>query len=195
MMNLDHLPNQQKDEKAELFLRRHWIAVVQLVFMFFLTFILPILLLFAFRETVLDWLSRPLLGPVLAVLLSIYFLGMWVISFVELTDYYLDTWIVTNERVISIEQMGLFKRVASELHLADIQDVTSEMSGVLETLLSYGDVIVQTSSAAIKFHFKAIDNPEQVKHQILRLVEQDRARHGPGAMARQAPPPVQEIKL
>ena len=52
-------------------------------------------------------------------------------AFIEFTDYYLDTWIVTTERIISIEQKGLFERTASELDLISVQDATAEVHGFL----------------------------------------------------------------
>ena len=88
----------------------------------------------------------------------------------------LDTWIITNERIINIEQEGLFNRTASELDLAAVQDTTAEIRGILQTLFTYGQVYVQTAGEKGRFHFKNIDNPEHVKELITRLVEDDKRR-------------------
>jgi uncharacterized membrane protein YdbT with pleckstrin-like domain len=96
----------------------------------------------------------------------------------QFTDYYLDTWIVTNERIINIEQKGLFSRIVSELHLNQVQDVTSETHGIVATFLSYGDVHIQTAGARERFNFKQIDNPEKIKQIITKLVQDDKRRHG-----------------
>ncbi len=178
MMCLTKLPNQRPDEKVELFLRRHWIEVLQLGLLFTFLFAIPLVFAIRYASFLKTWFVQPLLGPLSVVLLSLYFLGIWLFTFEQFSDYYLDTWIVTNKRVINIEQVGLFRRTASELHLADIQDATSDVSGILHSMLNYGDVVVQTASAAVHFHFKDVPNPEIVKHTVLKLVDIDRRRHG-----------------
>ncbi len=117
-------------------------------------------------------------GPLLALAASLYVLAVWLYAFLEFTDYYLDTWIVTNERIINIEQQGLFHRTASELHLASIQDVTSDVAGMLHTFFDFGSVFIQTAAERERFNFKDIERPEQVKELIIRLSEADKLRHG-----------------
>ena len=70
---------------------------------------------------------------------------LWLYGFLLWIDYWLDVWIVTDERVINIEQKGLFSRSVSELHFYNVQDVTTSVRGVIPTLLNYGDVEVQTA--------------------------------------------------
>ncbi|TAL50741.1 hypothetical protein EPN81_02045 [Patescibacteria group bacterium] len=176
MMRLDHLPNQRPDEHVILFLRRHWFALLAIGSAFFLLLSIPLAIGFYFEKTVADWLAHPVIGPFLAIIGSIYFLSIWLVAFLEFTDYYLDTWIITNERIINIEQEGLFNRTASELDLAAVQDTTAEIHGILQTIFTYGQVYVQTAGEKGRFHFKNIDDPEHVKELITRLVEEDKRR-------------------
>ena len=176
MMRLDHLPNQRPDEHVILFLRRHWFALLAIVSAFVLLVGVPLAVGWYFFDTVEGWATHPVIGPLLVILGSIYFLSIWLFAFLEFTDYYLDTWIITNERIINIEQEGLFNRTASELDLAAVQDTTAEIRGILQTLFTYGQVYVQTAGEKGRFHFKNIDNPEHVKELITRLVEDDKRR-------------------
>jgi hypothetical protein len=176
MMRLDHLPNQRPDEHVVLFLRRHWFALLAIVSAFTLLVGVPLLLGWYFIDTVQEWFGHPVMGPLLVVIGSIYFLSIWLFAFLEFTDYYLDTWIITNERIINIEQQGLFNRTASELDLAAVQDTTAEIRGIWQTLFTYGQVYVQTAGEKGRFHFKNIDNPEHVKELVTRLVEDDKRR-------------------
>lgn len=176
MMNLKHLPNQRENEKLVLFLRRHWITIARLFISFLLLTFVPIALGVYFFDRLTVWLAQPFLGPIIVIAISIYFLCIWLFSFVEFTDYYLDTWIITTERIISIEQKGLFERVASELDLVAVQDATAETSGILETMLTYGDVLVQTAGEQERFHFFHIDNPEQVKETVMKLALEAKQR-------------------
>ncbi len=176
MMRLDHLPNQRPDEHMILFLRRHWFALLSIVTAFILLIGIPLALVMYFKEIVVDWLINPVIGPLFLILASMYVLSIWLFAFLEFTDYYLDTWIITNERIISIEQEGLFNRTASELDLAAVQDTTAEIRGILQTVFTYGQVYVQTAGEKGRFHFKNIDNPERVKELVTRLVEEDKRR-------------------
>lgn len=176
MFHLNQLPNQREKEEVVLFLRRHWFAILIIVVSFLVLTGVPILLGWFFFDRIDSWLSNPVVGPIFVVLASIYFLSIWLVAFIEFTDYYLDTWIITNERIINIEQEGLFHRTASELDLAAVQDTTAEIHGFLQTVFSFGNVFVQTAGEKGRFNFKNIDNPEHVKEVIAKLVEEDKKR-------------------
>lgn len=176
MFRLDHLPNQRPNEHVVLFMRRHWIAVFAIVVAFLFLIVVPLAIGAFFWPRIEIYLDHPVLGPLIVLAGSIYFLSIWLFAFLEFTDYYLDTWIVTNERIINIEQEGLFHRTASELDLAAVQDATAEIRGIIQTLLSYGNVFIQTAGEKGRFHFKNIDDPEHVKEVVTRLVEEDKQR-------------------
>ena len=89
-------------------------------------------------------------------------------------DYYLDVWIVTTKRVLNIEQTGLFARVVSELRLYRVQDVTSTVKGVVETLFDFGDVEIQTAGEKTRFLFEEIPHPNRISKSILELSEIER---------------------
>lgn len=110
-------------------------------------------------------------------LLSFYFLFLWYFLFKALTDFYLDTWIVTDHRILEIHQLGLFKRDISELRLSKIQDITVKIEGLLPTFFNYGRVIIQTAGVIPEFNFEQIPNPQQVKDKILQLYDQFIKQH------------------
>lgn len=72
--------------------------------------------------------------------------------------------------------MGLFHRHASELHLSNIQDITSDTEGFLHTMFNYGHVYIQTAAEEERFTFKDVPEPDQVKDAILKLVETNKKR-------------------
>jgi membrane protein YdbS with pleckstrin-like domain len=174
MLSPDHIPNRRQNEKIVLFLRRHWFAVLSLVVSFVLLTVIPLGLGIYFWDTLSIWLSEPFVGVGLSVVISIYFLCVWLVTATGFTDYYLDTWIVTNERIINIEQHGLFQRTASELGLTNVQDVTAEISGVLETVFKFGNVEIQTAGEKTRFEFMHVPHPERVKESIMQLVQESK---------------------
>ena len=178
MIDLKNLPNQERDEVVQIFLRSHWIKLVDIFGLSFFLIALPFVLLSVGKMQGVEVTSMPLVGPLLAIFLGIYLIMITMIGMTRFTDYYLDTWIVTTERIINIEQHGLFSRVVSELHLNQIQDVTSETRGVAATFLSYGDVYIQTAGTRERFNFKGINIPDEVKEKITNLIKSDKRRHG-----------------
>ena len=169
MININHLPDQRPNERVVLYLRRHWFALLRLAISFALLFLVPIILGFIFWSILSAFLADPFFGPFTVIIGSIYFLSIFLFCFLAFTNYYLDTWIVTSERVINIEQNGLFERVDSELDMIAVQDATAEVSGMLETFFDYGDVLVQTAGEQEHFHFIHVPHPERVKQQIMEL--------------------------
>lgn len=177
MMRIDDIPNKLPGETVQLFLRRHWIDLLRIiVFSGFMVFI-PIAVLIVLASSGSGILTNAFWGPVISLSAAAYLLIIFVITITEFTDYWLDVWIVTSERIINSEQEGLFNRTVSELHLDQIQDITSETKGLAETFLTYGDVYVQTSAEKVWFHFKDIDNPEEVKQQIASLIKTCQSEH------------------
>jgi len=166
-------PGQHDDEQVVLFLRRHW-------FIFF-THILSvigaiaglILVYIFFTEFFADF-SQSGYFNLLLFFESLGTLFVWNLFFILWLDFYLDAWIVTNERIININQRGFFNREISELKLTKIQDVTSEIVGFVPTILGFGDIIVQTAGEVERFEFHQIPNPNEVKNIIVELQEKER---------------------
>lgn len=97
---------------------------------------------------------------------SLELLMLWIIFMVFWTDYYLDVWLITNHRVIDIEQKGLFIRRVSTFRLNQIQDATAEVPGVLATFIDFGTVKIRTASNET-FDFRGVAHPNLVKEKIM----------------------------
>lgn len=96
-------------------------------------------------------------------------LFIWLYLFFIWIDYYFDIWIITDKRIVNIEQKGLFIRAVSELKFEKIQDVTTEVKGIIPTILNYGDVYVQTAAEKERFIFRQIPDPYKIKNMIMNL--------------------------
>ncbi len=121
-------------------------------------------------------LPNPLADTALKLFIAAYYLGIWVFFFSEFTDYYLDIDIVTNDRIVDIVQKGLFGRSVAELDLTRVQDVQSEIKGIIPTLLDYGTVVVQTAAEVENFRFEQVSHPHKVRQRILEMAALDRKR-------------------
>lgn len=91
----------------------------------------------------------------------------WIALFIILADFFLDVWVLTDQRVIAIEQRGLFARTVSEFDLSRIQDVTIEVHGIIPTMFNYGNLMVRTASEHENFIFKQVWRPAMVKDALI----------------------------
>ncbi len=79
------------------------------------------------------------------------------------------TYIITNQRVIRIEQIGLFNRQISEAEIDRIQEISTEIKGPIHTLFNFGTVHIQTASSDAKVDFEDIAIPYDIQQEIARI--------------------------
>lgn len=177
-MDIRTVIKQKTYEKIEHTLRRHPLTFVPIILLFLLMLIAPLGAYFLIYEMFPQLLTtESLLYPVAVLMASMYCLVTYIFFYVRFIDYYLDVWIVTNDRLLDIEQHGLFNRVVTELDLYRIQDVTANITGVVGTLFHYGDVVVTTASANTTIVFRNVPDPNYVREELIRLADLDRLHH------------------
>lgn len=109
-------------------------------------------------------------APIILLVAVIFLHQLWLISFFYLADFYLDIWILTDKRLVSVEQKGMFSRTVIEFDLGNIQDISIDVHGVLPTLLHYGNIRIHTASENQEFSFKDVGNPNAVKNAITATI-------------------------
>ena len=165
------------NEKINSIYRRHRIIlIIQLIIgaLFFLLIILPMIFLFFTSSPSLpEWITKIVpeasmlnLRYLFLFFFSLFLPVLWQTIFLVVVDYYLDCWVLTNERIISTESEGLFNRTESSITYDKIQNITIEIKGVLPALFDFGDLRIETASELGKFTFRQIPNPEKVKEVI-----------------------------
>ncbi|MEI6650434.1 MAG: PH domain-containing protein [Candidatus Moraniibacteriota bacterium] len=175
-MNLAQIrfPGKHDEETIIAVYHRHWFDI-------FTSLLLPILLTVILIGA---FVTLPFAAPVMfkggngaffAFLENSFLLFLWVYIFLVWIGDYFDVWIVTNERIVNIEQKDLFTRRVSELRYSRIQDVTSEVTGVIPSILNYGDVSVQTAGELEHFLFHNVPDPTSIKDLVMKLADR---RHG-----------------
>ena len=166
-----HFQGQHENEQVLRIIHRHWFnIVIQFIFVVLCSFFilgslsaLPLLF-----PDMIDTGAVPFFHFIQNTL----FLFLWLFGFLVWIDYYFDVWIITNERIVNIEQKGLFNRHISELRFSRVQDVTASVDGLVPTMLNFGDVYVQTASEEDHFIFRQVGDPFAVKNEVMRLARQ-----------------------
>lgn len=159
---------QKPGEKILLVLHRHWFDIVS-QFIIILIMLGALFGSYAFSSRLYESFAAEDYRSLVAFARNLFFMLIWITFFIIWIDYYLDVWIVTDRRVVNIEQKGLFAREVSELELENIQDITSDVHGLIPTFLNYGDLFVQTAAEKERFIFHNIPDPYSVKDLIMNL--------------------------
>ncbi len=151
-------------ETVIVLLYRHWFILISKLLAYVILLFVP-LIVWVFAGSYIQKFGL----EVLFNFLSITYIFIWWLSlFYALTMYYLDTWIVTDHRILDNEQHGFFSRSVSELHLSRIQDISVKITGPIQTFLDFGNLEIQTAGTEPKFFFKSIAHPNKVRDEIMK---------------------------
>lgn len=164
-------PGQQPDEKIFMVVREHWVHFAQKLGLWFI-FVIAFFLFRRYVPAMLPQLFEGTMGQITSLFEQVYGVFLITALFIIWIMYYLNIQIITNLRIVDIDQVGLFHHEMSELHIDKIEDVTSQVQGVIGTIFDYGDVYVQTAAAIDKFEFTNVPHPARLEKLILDLYEQ-----------------------
>ena len=156
------------DEKIEAIVRKHWIVLAVQTFVFIVLMPAPYLI---YRLIPLPpFVNVPGNHSYVFVFFGLlWILGLWFFFFIGWTLHHLDAWVVTNKRIVDIEQNGLFSREETSFRLDRIQDITVETHGILATLFGFGAIHVQTAGEEARLELPIASSPEKIKDLIMGL--------------------------
>lgn len=169
------------NEKVITVVHRHWFVLLSFVITIVIMVGVPVIalvFLLSGKISILPNVLREILISKIAwgaFAYSIYIAFLWILLFVEWTNFYLDTWILTNERIVSVDQRGFFNREVTTLRYAQIQDVTVEMKGLIPSFLKFGLIEIETAGETRKLVLRQAADPEGVK--ALIIAEQGKGLH------------------
>ncbi|MBI4053865.1 MAG: PH domain-containing protein [Candidatus Doudnabacteria bacterium] len=170
-------------EEVYLVVRKHWIIPCLKV-----VFWLILLALLAageiFLKTNYPFFTEPNPARIVALIRTAVLMTAVLGLFMTWIMYYLNVQIITNERIVDINQKSMLHHQTSELNLDRLQDVLTQVKGPLANFFNFGDVTVQTAGEAQNFVFNQAANPHQVAKIILELYEKIRVRQGAAPTAR-----------
>lgn len=109
---------------------------------------------------------------------SLMMVGFLVIAGFSLLFVYISTyiyknnrWVVTSDSITQISQISLFRKQSSQLSLANLEDVTAEQNGLIQSMFNFGALRVETAGERSKFLFTFCPNPNFYARQILAARE------------------------
>ncbi len=110
------------------------------------------------------------LGVILsAVLVAVLALIM---TYISVFIYQANRWIVTSDSITQVRQTGLFDKRSSQLSLANLEDVSAQQDGIMQSLLGYGNLTVETAGERSKFILAFCPNPNEYARKIIAAHEE-----------------------
>ena len=176
-MHISAMIRQKSYEHIVYVLRRHPVTFIPAIFLFLVLLLAPAAVFYLITTLFPELISNEVYYAIGVLFGSTYILGVLLIFYTQFVEHFLDIWIVTNDRILDVEQINLFSRTISELDLFRIQDVTTDVHGVFATLFQYGNVSIKTASQNIDVVFRQVSHPNKIREEILRLSHIDRKYH------------------
>lgn len=176
-MHLSRFINQKSYEHIVCKVRRHPVTFIPTILLFLFLGAVPSILQILFTVLFPSLVEMASLHIPIVLFVSIYYLSILLFFFTEFVGFYLDLLIVTNDRIIHINQHSLFARTIAEMDLYQTQDVISEVKGFVASLFKYGTLTIQNASAVTKFQSVDVPDPDKLRSIILDLANEDRKFH------------------
>lgn len=166
----------EPDEEVLKVVRKHWFVIVTELFGTFFMLLLPFFVLFfaaLFSNTVLTFdLSLSHYTALIVFGIAAWTILTLMAGFSTWTHYYLDLWIITDRRIILVDQIRFFHRNVSIFRLERLQDIEFYIQGVIPTLLNFGTIKAQTAGAfESNFKTKGLPDPRGLQAIIQKAMD------------------------
>ncbi len=176
------LKNLRSDEKVQFVIRRHWIVFLLVGLYGGIGIFISLFLFAAFG--IQSWV----------ILLNIIFWMFYsLFLYIEWLNHELDLFVITNNRVICVEQKSFLNRTVGECNLGQVQEVTSETKGFFSNIFNYGSILIKTAGNTTNFDMTFAPEPLGRSRSILNIVDHYRDAHS-FVNKNAAAKPVQEKK-
>lgn len=148
---------QRSDEEVIFVIRRHPWVLAGAGFLTIGLIIVTVLFILFFG------LSH--LTSFLIIAIIVFFL---IYGFYQWFVYNNYLYILTNQRIIIIEQTGLFGRKITEAELEKIQNISVEVKGPIRTFLNFGTITLRTAGIDPIMILSNVENPYETQQKIIK---------------------------
>ncbi len=162
MFHIEDVLQLKDGEKVSFIVRRHPITLAPGLILALVLIVLPFFLMFPMFSWGVFGLVLFVVSVVIGISVAIRTLLVW--------DS--DVLILTNIRLIDVDQKGIFTRLVTEALLDKIQDVSWSKVGIIESIFRIGTVKVQTAGTAALIEARKVSRPETL-HRMINDLKQD----------------------
>jgi uncharacterized membrane protein YdbT with pleckstrin-like domain len=164
-----HFETQEEKETVILFLRQHMIVNIPWIVLAVGMVIAPTVIF----PLVYRFWHLPVTLPVgyIVVATAWWYLATFGFVLAKFLGWFINIYIVTDERVVDIDFYYLLNKHFSQAELNKIQDISYVSKGLLSTFFNIGNVIIETAGEAPNLEFDKVPNPERIVETIRTMVE------------------------
>ncbi len=160
------LQNLRSGEKVDSVIRRHWIVFAMIGVYALGGVFLSAVLLATMGNNSVTWLG-----------LVVFWMYYSMFLYISWLNHELDLFVITNNRVICIEQKSFLNRSVGECTLDKIQEVSIETKGFFANILDYGTVTLKTAGSTSNFDMTFSPKPMESSRYINNIVDRYRDDH------------------
>lgn len=172
-----NFPGKQRKEFVEIYLRRHfWALLVPCLVLGLAAFLLGALGYYWWGT--LRFELSYVQNETLFFLFYILILLIFHLCFVKILNYILAIKIITNSRIINLRATALLRRESEMAELSKIQDFSVIQNGISKRLLNFGTIIMHDASGQKIFSFTKIPKPHKKLNAISHIYKKALTRQG-----------------
>lgn len=158
-------------------IRKHWFVITMEILGILVFALLPLFAGFALL-LVPNLLPLEILHinthlPIILFGISFWLLFTVMATFMVWTHYFLDLWVITDRRIIVIDQVHFFNRKVGSFRLERLQDIKVEINGMVATFFDFGTLRAQTASAVQSdFMSTGLPQPRELQSLIQKATDE-----------------------
>jgi uncharacterized membrane protein YdbT with pleckstrin-like domain len=153
----------REGEKVYFTIRKNLVRLVKPIFKFALLFFISILAIIFSPNDIITLVAAVVL--LFSVSYAFYYFLLW----------FYDVYIITNKRVIAVQQKGLFSKEFAEIELDKIKDVSYSIKGVFATLFRFGNVKIKGED--IDLELESLSDPDEAQEMLKKLSQNAKAKN------------------
>ena len=161
------LKNLLPGEKVEFVIRRHWIVFVMIA-LYALGWVVLIAMLYFFFWFK-PWVH--LTNIIFAMFYLMFLYTNWL-------NYELDLIVVTDSRLIAVEQKSFLNRAVGETYLDKVQEVSFQVKGLLANLFDYWHILPKTAGSTSRFDMTFSPRPMENARTLNNIIDAYKVRRG-----------------
>lgn len=165
----------EKNEEILKVVRKHWFIIAAELFGTVMMVFFPFFILAAIAG--FNHFSSMQVDIGNYTTLIVYATAGWLLfsamtGFMIWTHYYLDLWIITDRRIILVDQIHFFNRNVSIFRLERLQDIEFYVKGIIPTFLNFGTIKAQTAGAfESNFKTNGLPDPRELQSIIQKAMD------------------------
>lgn len=170
-MNVSKIILIKDDEQVHRIVRNYWLVYLPQLTLSFLLIAGSLFLMLPLMS--LGWLG-------LAILLVADAVGLYY-GARTIVIWYWNVFIVTNLRIVDVNQHGFFRRTVAEVSYDKIQDITYSIDGFWRSLFNFGVVHLETAGGGAALELPDVRDPKEVNHLLTETMGWHKQRQDGGA--------------